>query len=94
MARPVFFFAALLLLLCSCAERHTERREFIPGQAFSADERAWRSTHDSGREAYRPPAKAGSSRGKAPEHFRPAVQYEEFTPARLEHFRGNPRLVK
>jgi len=93
MGKEILFSAGLLLLLCSCAGRHTERREFIPGQAFSADERAWRSTHDPNREAYRPPAKAGS-RGKTPDQLRPVVQYEEFTPARLEHFRGNPHLVR
>ena len=88
------FAAALLLFLSACTPVHTERREFIPGQAFSADERAWRSTHDPRRESYLPgPDRIKKLDGKS-KPPRPAVQREDFTPSRLEPFRGNPRLVR
>ena len=85
--------AALLLALAGCTSVHTERREVITGQAFSADERAWRSTHDTRRMAYRPaprPDRVKKLDPKSPPP-RPVVQREDFTPARLEPFRGNPR---
>ena len=88
--------AALLLGLSACTPQHTERREFIPGQAFSADERAWRSTHDTRRESYRPAPRPGrvkkiDANSPPPQ---PIVEREDFTPARLEPFRGNPHLVR
>jgi len=88
--------AALLLALTGCTPQHTERREFIPGQAFSADERAWRSTHDARREAYRPSPRPDRVKKIDPQSPppRPVVQREDFTPARLEPFRGNPHLVR
>ena len=80
-------WAALLCLLCSCVSHRVEKRPVYP-YAFAPEEKGGlrvghRYTYEE-RQRLKGPQGAGAA----------SARHENFIPARLERFQGNPHLMR